>query len=167
MAAWLDADHDGCDTRDEVLIAEAAVAAGVGSGCSLSGDSGLTPGWLPQQDVCGYVSDWIAVKTRWNLSVDAEEARSCPTCSSASPRTTVAAWPPPRDSLGSSASGASPTAPATTAAPASPRPVTTAAPSASYPNCDAARAAGVAPIHRGEPGYSSKLDRDGDGIACE
>ena len=22
-------------------------------------------------------------------------------------------------------------------------------------------------IHRGEPGYSSKLDRDGDGIACE
>jgi hypothetical protein len=26
---------------------------------------------------------------------------------------------------------------------------------------------GAAPIHRGEPGYSSKLDRDGDGIACE
>ena len=22
-------------------------------------------------------------------------------------------------------------------------------------------------IHRGDPGYSSKLDRDGDGIACE
>ena len=21
--------------------------------------------------------------------------------------------------------------------------------------------------HRGDPGYSSKLDRDGDGIACE
>ncbi|MBB5154087.1 thermonuclease family protein [Saccharopolyspora phatthalungensis] len=36
-----------------------------------------------------------------------------------------------------------------------------------YPNCSAARAAGVAPLHRGEPGYSSKLDRDGDGIACE
>jgi hypothetical protein len=28
-------------------------------------------------------------------------------------------------------------------------------------------AAGAAPIHRGEPGYSSKLDRDGDGVACE
>jgi hypothetical protein len=27
--------------------------------------------------------------------------------------------------------------------------------------------AGAAPIHRGDPGYSSKLDRDGDGIACE
>ena len=36
-----------------------------------------------------------------------------------------------------------------------------------YPNCDAARAAGVAPIHAGEPGYRAALDRDGDGIACE
>ncbi|HEY2192013.1 MAG TPA: excalibur calcium-binding domain-containing protein [Actinomycetospora sp.] len=46
------------------------------------------------------------------------------------------------------------------AAPAAP-------PGASYPNCAAARAAGVAPLHRGEPGYSGKLDRDGDGVACE
>jgi hypothetical protein len=36
-----------------------------------------------------------------------------------------------------------------------------------YADCDAARAAHTAPIHRGEPGYSSDLDRDGDGIACE
>ncbi|MFH5209544.1 excalibur calcium-binding domain-containing protein [Antrihabitans sp. NCIMB 15449] len=35
-----------------------------------------------------------------------------------------------------------------------------------YKNCDAVRAAGAAPLHRGEPGYSSKLDRDGDGEAC-
>jgi glucan-binding YG repeat protein len=39
--------------------------------------------------------------------------------------------------------------------------------SAYYPNCAAVRAAGKAPLHRGDPGYSSKLDRDGDGIACE
>jgi hypothetical protein len=39
--------------------------------------------------------------------------------------------------------------------------------SASYKNCAAVRAAGAAPIHRGEPGYSSKLDRDGDGVACD
>lgn len=37
----------------------------------------------------------------------------------------------------------------------------------SYPNCAAVRAAGAAPLHIGEPGYSRKLDRDGDGIACE
>lgn len=36
-----------------------------------------------------------------------------------------------------------------------------------YRNCDAARAAGVAPLHVGEPGYRSELDRDGDGVACE
>lgn len=36
-----------------------------------------------------------------------------------------------------------------------------------YANCAAARAAGAAPIYAGSPGYSSKLDRDGDGIACE
>jgi hypothetical protein len=37
----------------------------------------------------------------------------------------------------------------------------------SYRNCDAARAAGKAPILLGEPGYSPRLDRDGDGVACE
>ncbi len=36
-----------------------------------------------------------------------------------------------------------------------------------YDHCSAARAAGVAPIRRGEPGYRSELDRDEDGIACE
>jgi hypothetical protein len=37
----------------------------------------------------------------------------------------------------------------------------------SFPNCDAARAAGRAPVGQGQPGYSPHLDRDGDGIACE
>ena len=36
-----------------------------------------------------------------------------------------------------------------------------------YKNCDAARAAGAAPLYAGQPGYRSKLDADGDGIACE
>lgn len=39
--------------------------------------------------------------------------------------------------------------------------------SAYYPNCDAARAAGVAPIRRGEPGYRQAMDGDYDGVACE
>ncbi|TDV56623.1 excalibur calcium-binding domain-containing protein [Actinophytocola oryzae] len=40
-------------------------------------------------------------------------------------------------------------------------------PSAYYANCAAARAAGAAPLHAGEPGYRAGLDRDGDGVACE
>lgn len=36
-----------------------------------------------------------------------------------------------------------------------------------YANCTAARAAGVTPLYRGQPGYASHLDRDGDGVACE
>jgi len=42
------------------------------------------------------------------------------------------------------------------------------APSPSYyANCSAARAAGAAPLYRGQPGYRSALDRDNDGVACE
>ena len=36
-----------------------------------------------------------------------------------------------------------------------------------YRNCREARAAGAAPLYRGQAGYSSRLDRDGDGVACE
>lgn len=36
-----------------------------------------------------------------------------------------------------------------------------------YANCSAVRAAGADPIYAGQPGYSTKLDRDRDGVACE
>ena len=36
-----------------------------------------------------------------------------------------------------------------------------------FRSCNEARAAGVAPMYRGEPGYRSGLDGDNDGIACE
>jgi Excalibur calcium-binding domain len=36
-----------------------------------------------------------------------------------------------------------------------------------YRYCSDARAAGAAPLRRGDPGYASHLDRDNDGIACE
>lgn len=62
-----------------------------------------------------------------------------------------------------------------TGAAAGPPPAAPAAPPAPaaggsdvyYPNCAAARAAGAAPLYRGQPGYRPQLDRDGDGIACE
>lgn len=36
-----------------------------------------------------------------------------------------------------------------------------------YGGCNEVRAAGNAPLYRGDPGYAAHLDRDGDGIACE
>lgn len=40
-------------------------------------------------------------------------------------------------------------------------------PSAPFRNCSEARAAGAAPVYRGQPGYAPHLDRDNDGIGCE
>lgn len=36
-----------------------------------------------------------------------------------------------------------------------------------FKNCTAARDAGAAPVRRGDAGYASHLDRDGDGVGCE
>ncbi len=150
---WIDADGNGCDTRREVLIAEAVVAPTIGGGCSLTGGEWLSAydglvltdasqvqidhvvalaeawysgawawsadrrmrfandldvpwgliavsaasnqsksdhdpaEWLPpsQGDLCPFVSAWIAIKVRWQLSVDQLERdaltgliRECP-----------------------------------------------------------------------------------------
>jgi len=40
-------------------------------------------------------------------------------------------------------------------------------PGDAWGGCNDARAAGTAPIYRGEPGYRENMDGDGDGIACE
>ena len=36
-----------------------------------------------------------------------------------------------------------------------------------FANCSQARAAGAAPVRRGDPGYGPHLDRDNDGVGCE
>jgi micrococcal nuclease len=40
-------------------------------------------------------------------------------------------------------------------------------PDGAFRDCAEARAAGAAPVRRGEPGYGAHLDGDGDGIGCE
>lgn len=100
-----------------------------------------------------------------------------PTTSKAAPTTA----PPPPATTAAPVTVAAPTTTvkvqafvATTAAPppttAAPPPTTAAPPTtagAYYANCDEARAAGAAPIQRGEPGYRAGLDRDNDGTACD
>ena len=39
--------------------------------------------------------------------------------------------------------------------------------SPTYRSCAEARAAGAAPMYRGQAGFNPKLDGDGDGVACE
>jgi hypothetical protein len=46
-------------------------------------------------------------------------------------------------------------------------PTTSTAATVVYQNCGEVRAAGKAPLHRGDPGYTAELDRNGDGTACE
>ncbi|QOD04297.1 excalibur calcium-binding domain-containing protein [Pseudarthrobacter sp. BIM B-2242] len=57
-----------------------------------------------------------------------------------------------------------PVAPAPAPAPA---PAVQAPAAAYYANCAAAKAAGAAPLYRGQPGYRAGMDGDSDGVACE
>lgn len=51
--------------------------------------------------------------------------------------------------------------------PAPPQPAPSTGTDTYYSDCAAVREAGKAPIHKGQPGYRTGLDRDGDGIACD
>lgn len=169
---WTDGDHDGCDTRDQVLIAESRTTARTGSGCYVTGswrsvydgvtttrassfdidhvvplkeawDSGAwawtaarrqayandlgdsrslravsaasnraksdrdPAQWLPPLASfrCTYVTDWVVIKVRWQLRVDALERAAikrvltaCPApivSVAVQPGTTAAAPPTP------------------------------------------------------------------------
>lgn len=119
--------------------------------------------WLPPNKSyrCAYVARQIAVKARYKLWMTQAEHDATARVLTSCPEQVVptehraasigkAPKPAPRTSR--------PSAP--TAAPAPPSTVY-------YENCDAVRAAGAAPLYRGQPGYDNHLDRDGDGVACE
>jgi hypothetical protein len=106
------------------------------------------------------------------------ESVPIPTIGTSDTTTTDTTPPPTTTTTTTSTTPPPPAAPATevpdVAPPAQPAPYTPpvqpppAAPAeAYYANCSEARAAGAAPLHRGEPGYRSGLDRDDDGVACE
>ncbi|MBA4023867.1 MAG: deoxyribonuclease [Gordonia sp.] len=136
--------------------------------------------WLPPNKAyrCTYVARQVAVKAAYTLWVTQAEkdaiARTLTACGAAAPAPTT----PAADTAQTPTTTAPPIAATTTPAlppTYSPPPQPAYTPPAAvgsdssvyYPNCAAVRAAGADPILAGDPGYSSKLDRDGDGIACE
>ncbi|MHA7270892.1 GmrSD restriction endonuclease domain-containing protein [Arthrobacter sp. HLT1-20] len=135
--------------------------------------------WLPPNKSyrCDYVARQISVKATYSLWITQAEhdamAKVLAGCAAVEVPTNQAdptaqksvkpvILPPPAPVV--------PVAPVE-AAPAPPAAVPPAplvqAPGVFYQNCAAVRAAGAAPIRAGQPGYSKKLDRDGDGVACE
>ncbi|TSD98085.1 DUF1524 domain-containing protein [Skermania sp. ID1734] len=116
--------------------------------------------WLPSNKSyrCTFVSRQIEIKATYGLWVTQAEhdAMSRVLGQCGAPATEQV----PAQSI--------PSSPATEQSPPPPAPAQPLQQSqVYYPNCSAARAAGAAPIYAGQPGYSTKLDRDGDGVACE
>ena len=113
--------------------------------------------WLPANASfrCSYVARQIRVKAKYHLWVKPAEKEAM--INVLTPCTGAAEAPAPKP------------------APDTPAPVPQAdspqeqnpAPALTFQTCDDARAAGYRNMHRGAPGYSEHLDRDGDGIACE
>ncbi|PWG59321.1 calcium-binding protein [Bifidobacterium catulorum] len=140
--------------------------------------------WLPANKSyrCAYVARQIGVKAKYSLWVTQAEHDAMATILATCPTQTVPTsggnatestesahtWtvtPSPTSSASTPSAASSPSsAGASTASGSS---GSSSDSSVSYRNCAAVRAAGKAPLHRGDPGYSTKLDRDGDGVACE
>jgi hypothetical protein len=147
------------------------VLLAVDAGANRSKGDGDTATWLPPNKSfrCQYVARQVAIKLKYQVWVTSAErdamVRVLSTCPATTlpppgPAPTVAALP--KDAPKATAAPKTTTAPETTI---KPRPL--APSSVFYANCTAVRAAGAAPLRAGQPGYARKLDRDGDGIACE
>ncbi|SDS19905.1 Excalibur calcium-binding domain-containing protein [Brevibacterium siliguriense] len=133
--------------------------------------------WLPPNKTfrCEYVARQIAVKHKYDLWVVPPEKaameRVLDTCDDQPTFAEDVDWPGPGDGDNvttkeetrpagqkSSSSGSSSSGSSSSSSDSS---------STYFENCTAAREAGAAPVRRGDAGYGSHLDRDGDGIACE
>lgn len=221
-AAWLDADRNGCDTRNDILrrdLSRRSYDPGT-HGCVVvsgrlhdpytnsaidfvKGDGGL----VDIDHVVALGNAWVTGGFRWEirkraalandpmnlLAVDASANRQKGDgdaatwlpgnkgyrCQYVARQIGVKAkyglWvtPPEKDAMSRTLAGCpdQPTVPDSGAPVLAPlrlsEPSGNSADGAGYGSCDEARADGATPVHRGDPGYSTSLDGDGDGVACE
>ena len=116
--------------------------------------------WMPPRSGshCWYAQAWVAVKYKYNLSVDSKEKMALQRTLSRCEKNLVPAVPARYPGL------VTPQVPDVSAPTPSPG-------VARYANCTEARAAGVTPIIQAmNPELyevNSHMDRDGDGVACE
>jgi len=117
--------------------------------------------WLPPNRPywCSYVARQITVKSEYDLWVTAAERAAMARVLQGCPDQRL-----PRAGRIELGGGRERVAVQT---PTSPVPAPAPPGNVYYENCDAARAAGAAPVYRGEPGYDAHLDADGDGVGCE
>lgn len=127
--------------------------------------------WLPANKSfrCRYVSRQVAVKSKYGLWVTAPEETAIERVLGSCPGEPLPGdtWDVPTevdhdisdhvDGSGGALNGPAPPAPRSSADGAA----------LPFSGCDAARAAGAAPVRRGDPGYGEHLDGDGDGTGCE
>jgi hypothetical protein len=135
----------------------------VDAGANRAKGDGDAATWLPPNRSyrCTFVARQVAVKLKYRVWVTAAEQDAMVRVLSACP-TMLLPGPGPAPTTAALPTTSAPKPATTTTAPKPPAPSTVY-----YENCTAVRAAGAAPLYRGQPGYASKLDRDGDGIACE
>ena len=148
------------DVRKRAAIASDPLnLLAVDAGANRQKGDGDAATWLPSNKPyrCAYVARQVAVKHKYRLWVTTPERDAIVRILAACP-----GQPLPPDS------GAPVLSPIGVNKPSrAPTPNPRSSGSVYYRNCDAARAAGAAPLHRGDPGYGPHLDRDGDGVACE
>jgi hypothetical protein len=142
--------------------------------------------WLPPNRSyrCAYVARQVAVKVAYGLWMTQPERNAVATVLSTCPNEPlpggVVANVPVKSTAAATTAAPAPrsTAAAPRPAPVVPVPVPVPVPAPApapapepagvyYANCTAAKAAGAAPLHAGQPGYRDGLDRDHDGVACE
>jgi hypothetical protein len=131
--------------------------------------------WLPPENKCTYVSNWIAIKVRYSLTVDPAEANALTSLVAQCNITSISAFSIPAYATTAGINPitlVSPTpAPTPTKSVAEPTPAPKVKKAVKYSTCAKARAAGVTPIVRSKNqtlyNLNRGLDRDKDGVACE
>lgn len=108
--------------------------------------------WQPRYDKCTYVRQWVAVKTRWAMRVNAAEKQALLSRASHCANTVLTVRRASIVTASASGSGGS------TSGSNDPR----------FSYCYQAVAAGYGPYYRGrDPEYSWYTDGDADGVVCE